>query len=623
MTSTTPFDLSYPSPIGRLLQLRSGASEAVVRDGDLSHVQTLMTRPGALEQSLWEALGAEPRVSLLVLTGSAGSGKSACLNHLLDIERDTRAGRIGVHLADATHSDAPDRDQADGLADFFAPFSDGSPEPSDPCRVIAMNTGMALRFFTELPRLADAPALSHLETVLRTALGLKRLPGAAEPTEWLKRAILVVNLDHRTTAGAPGSLFEGILQRLDPAAPEGILEGAGRCSTCTVIEWCWPMANAAAISSEPGRKALGAAAGDVALARGRQLAPRTLWDAAAELALGGLGGNQPGGRDACFAIADAAARQDEALLVHATACNGALGPVLLREALLTPAAEGTLVAELARRDPSYAADAHAHELIADAGLDPEADGTQLVETFSIAGMLPHPAIRRAASAFKRANASSPDAERLWGRVLARAAWLTGNLPGRTTVAEGFAAALDAQSREANENDGTDDGNALDTALTVVEQGLAAIFGLVTGPEHYYPTSTPAADAKADMMVRVELIEGNWLTTRPDPVITANRSGAALVGYRPLTFSLELAGKAVAIDYPLWDLLHAAANGATPSTVDLERFLALRQAIRLVGVRAAEQPDNPLLVRQRGPGGRRFRVVVRNRAAGLLRATEVL
>ncbi len=623
MTDADPFDLSLPSPIGRLLQLRAGASEAVVRDGELSHVQTLMARPGVLEDELWEALGAEPRLRLLVLTGSAGSGKSATLNHLLRRERETGAGRVGAHLADATHSDAPNRGQAERLAEFFEPFSDGATEPIDACRIIAMNTGMALRFFAELPGIEAARPLSQLETHLRARLGLKELPGAPPPPPWMEQAILVVNLDHRTTAGSQGSLFESILQRLNPSDLSGVLEGARRCATCTVTDWCWPMANATVISAEAGRQALDAAAGDVALARGRQLAPRTLWDAAAELALGGLETHQLNGRDACFAIADAAAAGDESVLVHAMACNGALGPVLLPGTPLTPASDGSFVAELSRRDPSYDATQPAHQLLADGGLDPESDALQLLQTLHGASGQPHPAVRRASLALGNGRASSHEGDRLWGRVLARAAWLSGELAGRSDVSPEFASALAAQARGETEDDPTSGGQALNTALNIVEDGLAAIFGLVSGPEHYYPTSTPTIGAQADLMVRVRLIEEAWLTTRPDPVVAANRRGAEHVSYRPLTLSLEIAGRHIAVDYPLWKLLCGAANGAKPSTVDLERFLALRQAVRLVGVRAAEHRDRPLLVHERGAGGRRFRIVVRNQAAGLLRVTEVL
>ncbi|MFD6568307.1 hypothetical protein [Micromonospora profundi] len=623
MTDVYPFDLSLPSPVGRLLQLRAGASEAVVREGELSDVQTLMARPGALEDELWEALGAEPRLRMLVLTGSAGSGKSAALNHLLKREHTTGAGRIGACLADATHSDAPDRGQAERLAEFFAPFTDSSPEPSEACRVIAMNTGMALRFFADLPGIADAPPLTQLEALLRARLGLKELPVAAPPPDWMTRAVLVVNFDHRTTSGTEGSLFESILQRLDPHDQSGVFEGARRCSTCTVSDWCWPMANATAMSSEPGRRALDVAAGDVALARGRQIAPRALWDAAAELALGGLNTNNLNGRDACYAIADAAAAGDEAALVHGMACNGALGPVLLQGASLNPSAQGTLVAELSHRDPSYDATLPAHQLIADSGLDPEVDAEQLLRALHPSNSQPHRAVQRAARALEEGKASSPEGDRLWGRVLSRAAWLAGSLRSRSEVSPEFANALVAQSSGATEDDGSPSGQTLYNALNIIEEGLAAIFGLVSGPEHYYPTSTPGADAQADLMVRVHLIEDGWLKSRPDPVIAANPLGAKHVAYRPLSLSLVVAGKPIAVDYPLWKLLQGAASGATPSTVDLERFLALRQAIRLVGVRAGEQRDRPLLVRQRGAGGRRFRIVVRNSAAGLLRATEVL
>ncbi|MGY4772901.1 hypothetical protein ACXC9Q_38855 (plasmid) [Kribbella sp. CWNU-51] len=639
MNAEEPFNTELPSPIGRLEQLRAGASEAVVRDQKPSDVQLLMARWGSLEDAIWEALRPDAHRRLLVLTGSAGSGKSATLNHLLQREAETAAGRIGDHLADATHADAPDRNQAERLAEFFTPFADGSLEPTQPCRAIAMNTGMALRFFTDLPGLDGAPKLTHLEALLRARLNLPPLPGAPTPPEWMSEGILVVNLDHRTTAGPPGSLFEDILSRFDPSDPDGVLEGTPRCSTCGVRDWCWPMANAALVASEEGRRALNIAAGDVALARGRQLAPRSLWDAAAELALGGLDLSGGDGRDPCFAIADLAAARDESLLLHAMACNGALGPVLLEDGMLAPSSPGSLVAEIASRDPSYEASFPAHKLIADAGLDPDADADLLLSNLRGGLAEPHPAVVRAADALRHGRTTSHGGERVWGRVVARAAWLGGHLEGRSGLSEDFADALAAQASNATEFDDSPQGRALELALGTVEEGLAIVFGLATGLEHYYPTSSPSADAAADLMVRVRLIEEGWLKTRPDPVTQHNPVGSSLVRYRPLTISLELddptksshtppssaraAHRSIAVDYPLWQLLREAARGAAPSAIDLERFLALRQAIRVVGVRAAAEPDRPLLVRERGPGGRKFRIVTRNAAARVLRATEAL
>jgi hypothetical protein len=369
-----PFDTSVPSPIGRLAQLRSGAGEAVVRDNQSSPVQHLMAPTGKLEEALWETLGGENPPRLLVLTGSAGSGKSATLNHLLQREQSTGAGRIGRHLADATHSDAPDQDQVDKLADFFEPFADDADEPVEPCRLIAMNTGMALRFFQDLKAKPAAPALTALEAVLLTRLGLPHSHSPSLAPSWLDEAVLVVNLDLRSTAGDPGALFDEILRRLDPANPEGVLEGAQRCITCQVQDWCWPMANAVALSSNTGRLALNAAVGEIAVTRGRHLSPRALWDTAAGLALGGLDLRIVEGRDPCSAIAYAAEAGDEALLVQSLACNGSLGPPVIASPLIAED-EASPIAELALRDPSYRPSLRAHKLIADAASGSEETAT--------------------------------------------------------------------------------------------------------------------------------------------------------------------------------------------------------------------------------------------------------
>ncbi len=611
MTATEPFDTSLPSPIGRLAQLRARAVEAVVRDDRPSDVQQLMAPAGSLDEALWEALGGADAPKLLVLTGSAGTGKSATINHLLQRERETSAGRVGVHLADATHADAPDQGQAQRLAEFFAPFADDAPTTvTEPCRLVAMNTGMALRFFHDLHNLNGAPPLSALEAVLRRRLGL---PGDCAPVQsWLDAAVLVVNLDHRPTAGEPGDLFDDLLRRLDPSLREGVLEGAPRCATCTVRDWCWPMANAVILSSERGRAAINAAAGDVALARGRQLAPRALWDAAAELALSGVGiDHDNDGRDPCYAIVDVARSNDEAALLKGLACNRALDS----------ARPGTLVADIAMRDPGYAPSLAAHELIADAGLDPELDGRRFAEWLTGVTTL-HPAASRGAQAMADGRVANLGQSRPLGRVLARAAWLAGELRGRSGLPPEFARALQAQKAGATENDVTEDGEALYGALSAIEEGLAEVFGLTSGPEHYYPTATPVPGSDADLLVEAKLVQDGLITTQRDPVASGNPAGSALVGYRPITLALKAGERSITVDYPLWRLLRRAAEGVAPTSVELERFLALRQAIRELGIKTAADPRQTLLVRERGTG-RKFRIVTRNVSAGALRATEVL
>ncbi len=610
MNQAAPFDLNLPSPIGRLAHLRARSREAVVRDDKPTAVQRLMAPAGALETVVWDALGEPEGPGLLVLTGSAGSGKSAMINHLLRFERESSAGRIGKYLADATHADAPDQAQASRLADFFSPFADDADYWQEPCRLIAMNTGMALRFFHDLQDLKTAPPLAGLEALLRRRLGL---PGAEKKIpSWLDEAVLVVNLDHRPTAGQAGDLFDDILRRLDPDSPDGVLEGAQRCRTCSVQDWCWPMANAAAVASSRGRAALNAAAGDVAVTRGRQLAPRALWDVAAELALSGADADQPNqeGRDPCFVIADVAADRNEAKLLQGIACNYSL----------THARVGTLAGEIAERDPGYFPSRDAHEIISDAGLAPERDGQRLANWLANTGN-PHPAVTRASKilATGRTDSNGP---RIGGRLLSRAAWLANELPSHSGLPADFADALRAQADGAGSNDATDDGALLYDTLGAIEEGLAEVFGFRSETDFYYPTTDSTHDTRADLLVEAKLVEDDWITTQPDPVIVGNPQGSALVGYRPLALTLKVGVRSITVDYPLWRLLRQAAAGGTPSNVELERFLALRQSIRAIGVAVAAGGRHSLLVRERGSVGAKFRIISRGGASGMLRAMEV-
>lgn len=592
-----PFDRSLPSPLRILADLRYRATEAVVREEAPTDVQRRMAQPGRLEERLWEVLGDDGAPKLMVLTGSAGSGKSATINHLISHDQDEGGGLIGERLVDATHSDAPDQEQGERLARFFAPFADDAAPPAGPCRLVALNTGMALSFFHELPQVRDAPRLTGLETLLRQRLGLPTRPADPPPPSWLEQAVLVINLDLRPTSGTEGDLFEEILGKLDPDREEGVLGGAARCGTCQVRDWCWPMANATAISAPTGRAAVNSTAGSVALVRGRQLAPRALWDAAAELVLSGL---RCDAEDPCDEIAAVAAASDIPRLLHGLACSAALD---------TPN-HGSLLAAMSGFDPSFAASEAAHGFIAHAGLEPDKDTDRLA-----ANLGDHPAVTRAA-AFLRAGTIPADGSRNWGRMLARAAWLGGELTAQEAIDPAFAAALTAQAAGL----GIDD-DAILAALELIQEGLAQVFGVVAGSEHFYPTASNSAGASADLLVKADLLDGH-LHPATDAWQSVNPRGAQTVGYRPLALSIQVAERPVSVDYPLWQLLRSATEGAPPSIVEIERFLSLRTAMRQVGVDAAAAGAD-LLVRQRGPEGRKFKLASRSATSDALRATEMV
>jgi hypothetical protein len=599
-----PFDRALPSPLGRLRDLLAPAGESVVGE-ELSPTQQRMYQPGALERHLLDAVKGDDAPDLVVIAGSAGGGKSAIIRYVLEESGES----FGEYIADATHAEAPNEEQADRLAAFFLPFADGSERPGGPTRLIAMNTGMVLKFFRDVsspghPRSAFTFLEQYVKDRLRVPLS-RRVP---DPPSWLSDAVLVLNLDNRPTAGEEGDIFDLVLQRLDPDRIDGVLEGSERCRSCKVVDWCYPRANAQVISDLPAREVLNGAAGDVALRRGRNLAPRALWDLAAQLALGGLDVTRD---DPCDAIVEIAEASDIDALVGGLATGNALD------------AGTRLAADLVATDPSLAPSSDVHDLIASAGLDPYADASILRD--SLAGDAgSRPAVENAAAAIREGRAA------ISGRQLVRAAWLGRRVRARADVPDAFAAALSAQ-RDITR--GAITPQQLEDAVEYVAEGLANGFGVVSGPETFYPTDDgDGVTRKTDVFVRADLVQDGmlWVPEDGDPVIASNPVGADVVGYRPLAIAMELsmqqgdgdpANQAFDISLPLWDLLGRAAGGTIPSSVDKERFLGLRRAMESVGQLAGRNRKLPLLVRRRG-SGRKFRIAPYGRGE-TLRSNEVL
>ncbi|WP_131812141.1 hypothetical protein [Mycobacterium mantenii] len=605
MTTPEPFDRSLPSPIGRLRDLLASAGEAVVGE-TLSSVQQRMYQAGDLERHLLDLVRDDGRPDLVVIAGSAGGGKSAIIRHVLD----DSGTNFGDCIADATHAEAPNKEQVDRLADFFSPFV-GTDRPGGPTRLIAMNTGMVLKFFRDLSRRGRANQYAALEHYMKERLNVPMSVSVDYPS-WLNDAVLIINLDHRPTAGQAGDIFDLMLERLDPDRVDGVLEGAPRCETCKVIGWCYPRANAQIMSSEPGRTALNGAVGDIALRRGRNLAPRALWDLAGQLALGGINTNE---NDPCDVIAEIAEANDITAVIQGLATGTALD-------------DGTgLCADLVGADPSLAPSSQVHDLVAAAGLDPHADAS--VVRGALAGESgTRPAVETAAAAIREGRAA------IGGRQLARAAWLGGLVPSRAQIPDSFAAALIAQQ---GLSDGAETPRELLEAIEYVAEGLASGFGVVSGPESFFPTDDGAGvTRKTDVFVRADLVQEGMLWPPPDgdPIVAANPRGAKVVGYRPLTIAMQLtvqaqrrgSGTAVIqpldVSLPLWDLLGRAAAGTVPSSVDKERFLGLRRAMESVGRLAGQDRMLPLLVRRRG-SNRKFRIAPFGPGGRILRANEVL
>jgi hypothetical protein len=556
---TEPFDRSLPSPIGFVLATRASAPDAVVA-GPGSELQARMFVRTGLETRLLAAARAEIPPALIVLSGSAGGGKSALIAHL----RAEAPDAFGPVLEDATHADAPDSDQLISLQAFFAPLADGlAPYDGRPL-LAAMNTGMALEFF-EHERASGGDRFTWLRGEVLGQLGL----ASPADADGARRSVIVVNLDARRTADSPDSMFRSILERFDPDAPEGIQSGSERCTTCTVIDSCFVRANTQMMSGPPVQPVLDALAGQAALERGRSLQPRALWDLASELATGG----DTFPSDPCDRIAELHAAGDLRAVWDGLIWNGAF---------VRPS--GHAARELG--DPSFRPGAEAHALISSAGISGSRDRDVILALY---GDGPAAAVvRRATQALALdAREAGPDERAAAGRSLVRAATLAGEVPLPAADGE-FEAAL-------AEYPG-DWGPALESLVALLGRALAVAFGRREAGRTLFRAEAPGQRSTTEVLVEANLRPGAGIATIvDDPVQAASPMGAEIAGHRPLAVVVNLAGVTLTIDKPTYRLLAAVDAGVIASSADLEGFHALKRAAEALGRRAASG-DRPLVIR---------------------------
>lgn len=581
-TAPAPFDTELPSPIGAVLELRASARDAVVVADDLTALQRRMLVPTGLEERIVAAATGDDVPALIVIGGSAGGGKSAAISRL---GSDNRNAFAGV-LEDATHAESPDQEQYDTLVRFLAPLDDGQGPYSGKPLLIAMNTGMAIRFFDQLvEREGREHRFSALEAELRRQLELPE----SEPRAELPGRVLVVNLDLRMTVGGEGSLFRRMLAMLAPDDPEGVMAGAPRCATCRVRDFCFVRTNAEIVSADPAAAALDDAAEELALTRGRPLQPRALWDLIADVVTGG----EPfdGVSDPCQLIADLAHRGERVAVWRRLVANGAF---------IDP--YGELGSDLKRLDPSYLPDDRVHDLLTAAGIDPAQDGVELRRRLGAPGA--REAVETAAAALAAGEVKEGERyDRVFaGRGLVRAAALAGEVALGGAGDELFRLAL---------ADYAQDGLTSDANLNALQQrlstALARAFGVEAGPESFFYTRAYDPRRAHAVLVAADLLDGELLKlVYPDPARAASPEGARIAGYRPLAITFELAGVELHVDLPLFRLLDLTAAGTKPSSADLERFFALRRAAESLGRAAAADERRPLLIAERD-SGRRYRL----------------
>lgn len=566
---TEPFDRSKPSPIEQILQLRSHSPGSVVRVNQASDLQARTYVETGLEARLISHVRAESP-HLLLLTGSAGGGKSALIENL----RRAAADQFECIIEDATHADTPTSGHAALFAALFEPFADGSAAPPGRTRLVAANIGLLIALFDDLRRQPGTFSYAELEHQIFWRLGLIDIE--PPPAPW---RLTIVNLDDRPTAGQ-GGLFLQMLRALDPERPDGVLGGAERCGTCTVAAWCPVMANAR-LASSTASEALGNLAAGASLERGRQYPPRALWDVAARLVTGD--DDFDAYDDPCDAAAQACADGDREFVAHR------LLPTVLFSA------GGDLGQRIAALDPSLRPSEAGHQFLTAAAIRPELAAEELRQLAAGGG----DAYLTAAAHIAELDGDTHRAARagLAAQYLRDPkAW-----PIHDEAAEAFVATLGEYTTFP---DGQGEFPALNELRDTVEKAIAQLFGELVGESVAY-VPVEAYDPRDSSLVfaRIDLARDSSAFHLPvDDRLSRNPEGTKLVGFQPLEIPVRIAGVRVPVSLPAYRLLQKAAHRAAPAAPEAERFHPLRRAVEALA-RQAAATDADLLVKE--PGRRRL------------------
>ena len=199
---------------------RWGNSETRGLDSDFARNTYVETE---LEAELWERI-TERQVSLVILCGNAGDGKTALLQHLAQelgmgshqsseriIDRVLKNGtRVRMNLdGSAAHEG---RSAHELLDEFLEPFQDGGPGPDGVVHLLAVNDGRLLEWIHSEPR--ATPLKGILLCLLDGSEGRQQHPSISfHHLNRRSRVGKVAPADRRIKNGIPRAFAPGSLRR--------------------------------------------------------------------------------------------------------------------------------------------------------------------------------------------------------------------------------------------------------------------------------------------------------------------------------------------------------------------------------------------------------------------------
>lgn len=639
-----------------LSELRPGGQNSVVADASLSDPVQRFVRERtqvheALEDYLQGVVGRGMKDSggtsdinaprLLMLSGNAGDGKSYLIQALLSkvkIQFPQWRDRL-TYIADATHALRPDENQSVRLGEFFAPFADNSPTPPTRFHLIAMNTGMVVRFFEEaLSRRTNDPHLpdyTRLYETLQVQLGLKRAASSSKQ----RGDVMVVNLDLRSlVAERPGqpSFLSRMLDRVDPepraegsSQPSLVALKARECEGCSARSYCPVRFNLAALSQKVPRQAVMTVLRRAALDPEIHLSPRNMWGFLYQLLTGGnrYHEEQESAETPCEEVRRRTLRgspEDKTWLI-----DGHFYQILFASERV----EG-LWSTLRQLDPAYASIRELDQLHTRLSVQPDLDqdGTFIQDLGGKADGLLGLSLK---SLLNEAGQDRGERSVAWRRDSAVRRLVMFNQAGLEAYQQDgaflpFEALLDAYQEYSlkgpNEAQHFAESTkrALKELTELVQEVILRGYGFRYGERVFLRVSQPNPQSKSHLLVQVDAkklkdIFGFKNLLRSDIQIDAHRDRRELLhtqGYRPRMVTLAVQNHRLMVDRDLYNFLQLVKHGQQPSAQDLAQFQTIRFAGEKLGNYLATSALE-LFVLERGSGDqRRLHKLYRDEYEGL-------
>lgn len=217
------------------------AGSELVDSQELLYIPTLEAR---LIDYVKEHDNPEQSIDLILISGTAGDGKTVLLHKFKEITKGSIGDRKLIFNFDASHADEPSQKQYDVLKKFFNQYKDANlkKKPSS-IKIIAINTGMLMHFFKTAED--NGEKYQWLQYLTLKELNLPRKiekPSKGKKPLW---NVLLIDLSLRNLFLGKDSIFDLLIAKMFNKIVK-----SEQCQSCSVRNSCYLYTNISILEKE-------------------------------------------------------------------------------------------------------------------------------------------------------------------------------------------------------------------------------------------------------------------------------------------------------------------------------------------------------------------------------------